>query len=43
MDKQAILEKIAMAFGVAIVIGGIWFWTRQVGDTLELLRMAAGG
>jgi hypothetical protein len=43
MEKQAILEKVAMAFGVAIVIGAIWFWSRQIGDTLELLRMAAGG
>jgi hypothetical protein len=43
MDKQAMLEKVAMTFGVGIIIAALWFWTRQIGDTLELLRMAAGG
>jgi ABC-type uncharacterized transport system permease subunit len=42
MEKQAILEKIALAFGVAVILGAIWFWTLQVEDVLELLRAAEG-
>jgi hypothetical protein len=42
MDKQAILEKVSIGFGVAIMLGAVWFWTLQVQDTLEILRMAAG-
>ena len=42
MDKQAILEKVTVGFGAAIVLGALWFWTLQVQDTLEILRMATG-
>ncbi len=40
MDKKAILEKTALVCGVAIILGAIWFWSLQVGDTLETLRLA---
>ena len=42
-DRAIAAGCTSMAFGVAIVLGAIWFWARQVSDTLELLRMAAGG
>lgn len=42
MDKKKFLETAAMAFGISIFIGAIWFWTLQVGDVLEILEMAYG-
>jgi hypothetical protein len=40
MDKKALLEKTALVFGIAVILGAIWFWSLQVGDTLETLRLA---
>ena len=41
MSKQ-LLEKLALAGGVLIVLGAAWFWALQVGDVLELLELAYG-
>jgi len=40
MDKKAVLEKVAIAFGIAVIVGAIWFYSIQIGDTLETLRLA---
>ncbi len=40
MENKGIREKIAIGFGIAVIIGAIWFWSLQVGDVIELLRMA---
>ena len=42
MEKKSIIEKVAIAFGVCIVISALWFWSGQVGDVLEVLEMAYG-
>lgn len=42
MENKSLREKIAITFGIAVVLGAIWFWSLQVGDVIELLRMAAG-
>ena len=41
MNKQ-ILERLALISASAIIIAGAWFWTLQIGDVIELLRMAYG-
>ncbi len=40
MDKKAVLEKVVIAFGVAVIAIAIWFYTGQVTDTLDTLRLA---
>ena len=40
MDKKAILERAAIAFGVAVIVGAVWFYSLQIGDTLDTLRLA---
>ena len=40
MDKKAILEKVVIVFGVAVIVVAIWFYAVQVGDTLDTLRLA---
>ena len=40
MDKKAILEKVVIAFGIAVIIGAVWFYAVQVDDTLATLRLA---
>jgi hypothetical protein len=42
MEKKNIIEKVALVFGVSIVIVAMWFWSGQVGDVLEVLEMAYG-
>lgn len=39
MEKKH-LEKLAMAFAVTIIVAGVWFWSQQVGDTLDTLELA---
>ena len=40
MNKKAVLERIAIVFGIAVIIGACWFYSIQIGDTLETLRLA---
>lgn len=40
MDKKALLEKTAIATGIAILVAAVWFWGLQVQDTLDTLRLA---
>ena len=40
MDKKAVLEKVAIAFGIAVILGAILFYNAQLDDTLATLRMA---
>ncbi len=40
MLNQTALERIAIAFGIAVIAGAVWFYSMQVGDTLETLRLA---
>ncbi len=41
MNKKNVLEKLSLAFGAAVVIGAIWFWSLQVMEVIEILRLAA--
>lgn len=36
------LERLALAGSVLIISAAVWFWTLQVGDVLETLRLAYG-
>jgi len=40
MNNKSNVEKLAIACGVAVIIGAFWFWGAQVGDTLDTLRLA---
>ena len=37
-----LLEKVAAAVSVAILLTAIWFWSGQIQSVLELLEMAYG-
>jgi hypothetical protein len=41
MSRQR-LEKITLAFCGVVLAAALWFWIRQIGSVLELLRMSAG-
>ncbi len=41
MSKEH-LEKIALAVSVVVILTGIWFWSGQVVEVIELLKMAYG-
>ena len=41
MSKEH-LEKIALAASVVVILTGIWFWSGQVVEVIELLKMAYG-
>lgn len=36
------LQRIAIAYGAAVLAGALWFWTLQVQSVIELLRIAYG-
>ena len=40
MNKKVLLERVAIVFGIAVIIGAIWFYSLQIGDTLDTLRLA---
>jgi hypothetical protein len=40
MNKKAVLEKVVIVFGIMVIIGACWFYSVQLGDTLDTLRMA---
>jgi hypothetical protein len=40
--SKSVLEKLAISFAVLVFTSAIWFWSRQVGDVLETLKLAAG-
>lgn len=40
MNKKAVLEKVVIVFGIMVIIGASWFYSVQLGDTLDTLRMA---
>jgi hypothetical protein len=40
MSKQVILEWVAIAFSVAVICTGIWFWGEQIRYVLETLALA---
>ena len=41
MSKEH-LEKIALVASVAVIATGIWFWSTQIMDVIELLTLAYG-
>lgn len=43
-DKKALtlIQKIAVASSVAIIVSGIIYWSFQVQNVMELLEMAYG-
>lgn len=40
--SKGLLEKLALTTSVLVLIAAVWFWTLQVGDVLETLRLAYG-
>tara|TARA_B110000444_G_scaffold117361_1_gene110439 strand:- start:488 stop:682 length:195 start_codon:yes stop_codon:yes gene_type:complete len=40
MSKQVILERAAVAFSIAVICAGIWFWGEQIRYVLETLALA---
>ncbi len=40
--RKSVLEKLALMVSAAVIISAAWFWTAQVGDVLETLRLAYG-
>ena len=36
------LEKLALLTSTAVLIAGVWFWSLQIGDVLETLKLAYG-
>jgi hypothetical protein len=40
MNNKTLIERLAIACGIAIIIAASWFWNEQVGDVLETLRLA---
>ena len=40
MSKQMILERLAVAFSIAVICAGIWFWGEQISYMLETLALA---
>ncbi|MDA8868858.1 hypothetical protein N9445_00520 [bacterium] len=40
MSKQVILERVAIAFSIAVICAGIWFWGEQIRYVLETLALA---
>ena len=41
MNKKT-LERAAFGFAAVVIAAAAWFWSRQVGDVIELLRLAYG-
>ena len=41
MSKKA-LERAAYGFAAVVIAAAVWFWSHQVGDVIDLLRMAYG-
>jgi len=35
-------ERLALAASLAILAGGVWFWTMQIMEVLEVLSLAYG-
>ena len=40
--KKKTLERAAFGFAAVVIAAALWFWSRQVGDVIELLRLAYG-
>ncbi len=40
--NQAMLEKIAIALSVLVIVSAVWFYSVQIMDVLELLELAYG-
>ena len=41
MSKKT-LERAVYGFAAVVIAAAVWFWSRQVGDVIELLRLAYG-
>ena len=42
VDTKKLLEKMAMAMACVVVGVAMWFWSRQIMDVIEMLRLAYG-
>ena len=40
--KKSTLERVVFSFAAVVIATAAWFWSRQVGDVIELLRLAYG-
>ncbi|MDG1135057.1 MAG: hypothetical protein P8N67_11855 [Pseudomonadales bacterium] len=40
MNKQVILERVAITFSLIVICAGLWFWSEQVAYVLETLALA---
>jgi ABC-type uncharacterized transport system permease subunit len=37
-----VLEMLALVYCLAVLLAAGWFWSRQIGSVIELLRIAYG-
>lgn len=40
--SKSTLEKVALVTSSLVLVAAIWFWSLQVGDVLETLKLAYG-
>lgn len=40
--NKGVLEKLAIGFGIVVIVTALWFWGTQVQSVIELLEMAYG-
>ena len=40
--SKGLLEKLAIGFGVVVIVVALWFWGTQIQSVIELLEMAYG-
>ena len=40
--SKTVIERLALAVSVGVLLVGGWFWYQQLGDVLETLRLAYG-
>jgi len=40
--SKSLLEKLALFASGLVFVAAAWFWTAQIGDVLETLRLAYG-
>jgi hypothetical protein len=40
--SKATLEKFALAISSLVLVTAVWFWSQQIGNVLETLKLAYG-
>ena len=40
--RKKTLERAVFGFATVVIAAALWFWIRQVGSVIDLLRLAYG-